>query len=390
MSSAPPLRAERNLTHLSPAAICELISKLNHNQQEPRPGTKLLNAHAPHIITRSIYVNTGCLRRPGPWSLSGSKIRDGSGDFLLFRTNPAIPVALLASRPASIIRVDVFFLLLALAAGQTVAAQPGSAEPQTGASRVALASVTDARNRPLVDVGEDDFVIQEGGASREILSVRPSDYPIIVLVDTGDDPRGEFELMRKAVAQFINRIGQRPVALGTFGAQPLMLTTFDDDRQTVLAKLEELTAEAGAGSLLLQGAALAGETMKEHRVAVLGHRDRVGDAGGRQPRHDGGNGGAGRRQRRDRAHHRQSPRAGRRQSGSPPAAARPRRADARRVHDDLLGRILPVGPRPARRPDEQRDDDRVSGAGRVEAERREGRHPGVGARVRGASASRPK
>ena len=156
----------------------------------------------------------------------------------------------------------MFFLLLTLAAGQTVAAQPGSAEPQTGASRVALASVTDARNRPLVDVGEDDFVIQEGGASREILSVRPSDYPIIVLVDTGDDPRGEFELMRKAVAQFINRIGQRPVALGTFGAQPLMLTTFDDDRQTVLAKLEGLTAEAGAGSLLLQGAALAGETMK--------------------------------------------------------------------------------------------------------------------------------
>ena len=68
--------------------------------------------------------------------------------------------------------------------------------------------------------------------------------------------------MRKAVAQFINRVGQRPVALGTFGAQPMMLTTFDDDRQTVLAKLEELTAEAGAGSLLLQGAALAGETMK--------------------------------------------------------------------------------------------------------------------------------
>ena len=153
-------------------------------------------------------------------------------------------------------------LALALAAALHAAAQPVSVGPQTGASRVALAAVTDARNRPLVDVGEDDFVIQEGGASREILSVRPSDYPIIVLVDTGDDPRGEFELMRKAVAQFINRVGQRPVALGTFGAQPLMLTTFEDDRQTVLERLEKLTAEAGAGSLLLQGAALAGETMK--------------------------------------------------------------------------------------------------------------------------------
>jgi hypothetical protein len=83
-----------------------------------------------------------------------------------------------------------------------------------------------------------------------------------VLVDTGDDPRGDFDLMRKAVAQFINRIGQRPVALGTFGTQPAMLTTFDDDRQTVLARLDGLAAETGARSLLLQGTALAGETMK--------------------------------------------------------------------------------------------------------------------------------
>ena len=83
-----------------------------------------------------------------------------------------------------------------------------------------------------------------------------------MLVDTGDDPRGEFELMRKAVANFINRIGQRPVALGTFGALPEMLTTFDDDRQALMATLDGVAAEAGADSLLLQGAAVAGETMK--------------------------------------------------------------------------------------------------------------------------------
>ena len=267
-------------------------------------------------------------------------------------------------------------LALALAAALHAAAQPVSVGPQTGASRVALAAVTDARNRPLVDVGEDDFVIQEGGASREILSVRPSDYPIIVLVDTGDDPRGEFELMRKAVAQFINRVGQRPVALGTFGAQPLMLTTFDDDRQTVLERLDELTAEAGAGSLLLQGAALAGETMKStgslfSAIVIVSATPEDASSGTMEemtaPIVDSG----------ATVHviaNRRAPAAG--SPGSAPAAARPRRADARRVHDDLLGRILPVGPRPARRPDEHRDDDRVSGAGRLEAERREGRHPG--------------
>jgi hypothetical protein len=154
-------------------------------------------------------------------------------------------------------RLAFAFAALCVAAAQSV---PGG--PQTGASRVALAAVTDARNRPLVDVGEDDFIIQEGGTSREILSVRPSDYPIIVLVDTGDDPRGEFELMRKAAAQFVTRVGQRPVALGTFGAEPVMLTTFDDERQAVLTKLEGLAPQTGAPSLMLQSAALAGDAIK--------------------------------------------------------------------------------------------------------------------------------
>ena len=153
-------------------------------------------------------------------------------------------------------------MILALAVILCSSPQSSATGPQTGESRVALAAVTDAANHPFVDVGADDFVIQEAGVAREVLSVRPADYPIIVLLDTGDDPRGDFPLMRKAVEHFINRVGQRPIALGTFGTQPAMLTSFDDERETVLARLEGLAAEAGAPSLLLQGAALAGETMK--------------------------------------------------------------------------------------------------------------------------------
>jgi hypothetical protein len=158
-------------------------------------------------------------------------------------------------------RGDVILLMLALAASAGVA-QSGSAEPQTGASRVALAAVADPRNRPLVDVSADDFVIQEGGAAREILSVRPADYPIVVLLDTGVDARSDFPLMRKAVARFIDRIGQRPLALGTFGNAPKLLTTFEDDKATVLAQLDATTAETTAGSQLMAGAALAGETIR--------------------------------------------------------------------------------------------------------------------------------
>src|SRR5258705_10139817 len=120
--------------------------------------------------------------------------------------------------------------LLALLASAAVQQPP--AAPTTGASRFALASVLDPRNRPVVDVGADDFVIQESGVAREVLSVRPADYPIVIMIDTGDAARGEFSLIRKAVAQFIGRVGQRPIVVGTYGNQPTMLTTFDDERQT--------------------------------------------------------------------------------------------------------------------------------------------------------------
>src|SRR3954471_6193508 len=113
---------------------------------------------------------------------------------------------------------------MATTAGQ----QAASADSQTGASRIALAGVTDPRNRPLVDVGADDFVIQEAGVSREVLSVRPADYPITLLLDTGAAAGADFALMQSAATHFIERVGQRPIALGTFGGEPRMLTTFED------------------------------------------------------------------------------------------------------------------------------------------------------------------
>ena len=154
----------------------------------------------------------------------------------------------------------VLSLLLAISSS-SVAAQ--SADSQTGASRIALASVTDPRNRPLVDVSADDFVIQESGVAREVLSVRPADYPIVVLLDTGNLATADFPLMQKAAAHFIERIGQRPIALGTFGGPPKMLTTFEDERQTVLARLNAMAVDASASSLVMQGASVAAKMIRE-------------------------------------------------------------------------------------------------------------------------------
>jgi hypothetical protein len=133
---------------------------------------------------------------------------------------------------------------------------------QTGASRTALAIVSDSHNRSIVDVGVDDFVIQEGGQTREVLSVRVADYPVVVMLDDGSESRGDFAMQRKAVERFVERLGPRPIAVGTLSDPPRMLTTFEDDRQKTIERLEALELSSTAKSVLLQGAALGGETIR--------------------------------------------------------------------------------------------------------------------------------
>ena len=145
--------------------------------------------------------------------------------------------------------------LVALLASAAVQQPP--ADPTTGASRFALASVLDPRNRPVVDVGADDFVIQEAGVAREVLSVRPADYPVVVMLDTGIDARVDFGMMKKAAEHFIERIGPRPLAIGTFGGAPKMIVGFDDDRETALVRLRDLEPGGNEKSELMEGASVA-------------------------------------------------------------------------------------------------------------------------------------
>jgi hypothetical protein len=126
-----------------------------------------------------------------------------------------------------------------------------------------LAAATDARNRPLVDLGPDDFVIQEGRDEREVLSVHAADYPIVVLIGTGVEAHGDFPTIQKAAVHFIERLGDdRPIAVATFGGVPRVIATFDDDRRTVLARLNALAIDPAPGRQVLRGAALAAQTLR--------------------------------------------------------------------------------------------------------------------------------
>src|SRR5438105_5048789 len=108
-----------------------------------------------------------------------------------------------ATGPSIIRNVVISFIVTAAIAIASPTVR--NAVAQTGASRVALAIVADARNRPIVDIGADDFVIQEAGRAREVLSIRPADYPVAVLFDASADASDDVDALRKAVERFIAR-----------------------------------------------------------------------------------------------------------------------------------------------------------------------------------------
>jgi hypothetical protein len=119
---------------------------------------------------------------------------------------------------------------------------------QLGSSRTVLGTVTDSRNRPIVEFNPDDFVIREAGQPREILSVRVADYPIAVVLDNGRESGADLDAMRRAAARFVGKVGRRPIAVAA-ADPPEIVATFDDDRASVLTRIDAVPAGRTGGSL---------------------------------------------------------------------------------------------------------------------------------------------
>jgi len=157
----------------------------------------------------------------------------------------------------------VLALVLVLEIALACAALPFRVAQETVSSRVVLATVSDARNRAIVDLGADDFIVKEADQVREVLDARVADYPIVLLVDTSGAASEEFEAVRRAAVRFVARIGERPLALGTLGDPPFMLTTFNDDRRVVTGQLEKLAADPAGNSMALQAVVNASRLIRD-------------------------------------------------------------------------------------------------------------------------------
>jgi hypothetical protein len=139
-------------------------------------------------------------------------------------------------------------LLLALTFGAVLYGAASPARQQQIVSRQLLASVTDAGGRSIVDVDPDDFVVHESGQPRDVLSIRIADYPIAVVLDNSRGAARDFEAIRRATGHFVDRIGHRPIAIAVANP-PRMIATFDDDRATVIERVNKLRKGDSADGL---------------------------------------------------------------------------------------------------------------------------------------------
>jgi hypothetical protein len=132
----------------------------------------------------------------------------------------------------------------------------GSGQVRIG-SRVVLATVTDTGNRPLVELGPDDFAVEEGGRERDILSLHMADYPMGILLDDTDAGAADADAIRSAAARFVAKIGERSVAIGTLTDPTHLLVPFDATRSEVLDRIRRFQPGRGTPRPLQAAATLA-------------------------------------------------------------------------------------------------------------------------------------
>jgi hypothetical protein len=150
------------------------------------------------------------------------------------------------------VRVTIRSALVSLL-GLFVVLQPGGGlaanQTQPSSGRLLLATVVDTSGKTLVDFGVDDFLIQENGNEREVLDVHVADYPIVVLIDDDAQPNA-LGPIKTAIARFIARVGERPVAIGTLSNPTALIASLEDVREDVLERLAKMTAKADSASTL--------------------------------------------------------------------------------------------------------------------------------------------
>ncbi len=148
--------------------------------------------------------------------------------------------------------------MLALSASTVLCAAGLSAvSPQAGTheglTRTVYVSVLDKNDVPVTDLGLGDFVVKEGGKTRDVVEAGMANLPLRIALLIDDNGTGIF---RYGVVKFIERLqGRAEFALSTVNGQNQKLVDFTADANLLTAAIGQLSARPGTndGGQLLEG-----------------------------------------------------------------------------------------------------------------------------------------
>lgn len=136
--------------------------------------------------------------------------------------------------------------LAAAAAIATWLPSTAAAQASVGNARTVLAAVVTMQGRPIVDVDVDDFVVTEGTAPCEVLDVHVADYPLAVVIDDRPESAEALPTAVRAARRFIERVGDRPVALLSLAGSGTPLVDLDAGREQLLERLDAVAVAPAA------------------------------------------------------------------------------------------------------------------------------------------------
>jgi len=133
------------------------------------------------------------------------------------------------------------------------AVTPRQAATHEGVTRAVYVSVLDRNDVPVTDLGPNDFVVKEGGKTRDVVEAGMANVPLRIALLVDDNGTGIF---RYGVVKFIERLqGRAEFALSTVNGQNQKLVDYTADVNLLTAAIGQLTARPGTndGGQLLEG-----------------------------------------------------------------------------------------------------------------------------------------
>ena len=147
-------------------------------------------------------------------------------------------------------------------------------EVRPGTIRRATVHVTDSFNRAIAGLSAADFELTEGRGSPEVISVRPVEAPVnlVLLLDVSGSIENYVTFIRKAAREFVNTVDKNDrISIVTFRDDVSVLADFTTDKAKLSQSLDSFDAGGSTAYYDALGYALSESLrpLKNDRTAVV-------------------------------------------------------------------------------------------------------------------------